>query len=631
MPKAQSLPVGAILDSGQLQYKIERVLGAGSYGITYLATAQIRIANVTSRVKFAIKELFLESCFRDADGATIRVTNQERVSFDEAKADFLNEARRLVRLCNLTPYIVNVNESFEANGTAYFVMEYLDGGIVGKMDEPQALELIAKVARGLGIIHDSGLLHLDIKPDNVILTRDERGNAIPVIIDFGIAKHFDADGKPTSRIDAKGATKGYAPMEQYSGIATFSPKYDVYALGALLLYMLSGKNPPDAFDLGTNRNLLNTAIPPEVTERTRRAILHAMSPSAFERTPDTATFLSELGIDAAAAVGGSDLPPVPPVSVGNAVNSADPAPKAGASQGPKKSTRATDPIQSSPVIPHPAPAGRKNSKSKILLASIAGAIVAVAAVCAIFFLNNDSDDKRMLPVADKNAPLVMKVRGVKFKMIPVEGGTFSMGASGASAYSDESPVHEVTVSDFLIGETEVTQELWSTLVSTNPSHFGGFSHPVDNVSWHDAQVFIDALNRETGMRFRLPTEAEWEFAARGGNKSMGSVYSGSDNFDVAGWTSANSRNTTHPVKSKDPNELGLYDMTGNVWEWCADYYGKYDASAQIDPVGPATGSEKVARGGSWFNEAGMARPTNRGSNKPLVRATRIGFRLALDR
>lgn len=623
MPKSQSLPIGTILDSGKLHYKIERVLGAGSYGITYLATSQIKIANVTSRVKFAIKELFLESCFRDGDGTTIRITDQERISFDEARTDFLNEAHRLVQLCNLTPYIVNVNESFEANGTAYFVMEYLDGGTVGKMAEPEALELIAKVAEGLGIIHNSGLLHLDIKPDNVILTRGEGGEDIPVIIDFGIAKHFDADGKPTSRIDAKGATKGYAPMEQYSGITTFSPKYDVYALGALLLYMLSGKNPPDAFEIGTNRNQLNAAIPPEVSDRTRRAIAHAMSPSAFERTPDTATFLSELGFADRVASGGSNLPPLPPADTDKSLKYSS------STSMSNINARPTDPIQSKLTIPQPV--APNNKKSKILIASIAGAIVAVAAICAMFFLNNNSDEKRMLPATDKNAPIVMKVRGVKFKMIPVEGGTFSMGASGGSAYSDESPVHEVTVSDFLIGETEVTQELWSTLVSTNPSYFGGFSHPVENVSWQDAQVFIEALNRETGMRFRLPTEAEWEFAARGGNKSAGNLYSGSDNFDFVGWTSVNSHNTTHPVKSKDPNELGLYDMTGNVWEWCADYYGKYDAASQENPSGPATGSEKIARGGSWFNEARMARPTNRGSNKSTIRANRIGFRLALDR
>lgn len=623
MPKAQSLPVGTLLDSGQFQYKIERVLGAGSYGITYLASAQIKIANVTSRVRFAIKELFLDSCFRDERNSTVRVTDHDKTYFEEAKADFLNEARRLVALCKHTPYIVNVNESFEANGTAYFVMEYLEGGPVGRMPEAEALKMIAKVAAGLQVIHKAGLLHLDIKPDNVILACDNYGNPQPVIIDFGIAKHFDSDGKPTSRIDAKGATKGYAPMEQYSGIANFSPKYDVYALGALLFYMLTGQNPPDAFELGTNRSMLAAALPPDVSERTKSAILHAMSPSAFERTPDTATFLAELGCGVATpasqpAVVSSSSQPMPHVKTNSAAEVLLPY---------QAAPTATEPIHANQMPDYPS-AG--NNRKKLVIMGAVACVAVIAVVLLLLNRNNDAE-RPVLPVEDRNAPLTFDVRGIKFKMIPVEGGQFMMGAKGGSAYSDESPIHEVTISDFMIAETEVTQALWSTLVSTNPSYFGGSDHPVDNVSWQDAQVFIDALNRETGENFRLPTEAEWEYAAKGGNLSRGYVYSGSDNAHDVGWTSTDSRNTTHSVKSKAPNELGLYDMTGNVWEWCSDIYGRYDDLNQIDPTGPAGGAERVARGGSWNNDDRMARTTNRGQNKPTARANRIGFRLALDR
>ena len=186
------------------------------------------------------------------------------------------------------------------------------------------------------------------------------------------------------------------------------------------------------------------------------------------------------------------------------------------------------------------------------------------------------------------------VNGVTFKMVKVDGGTFNMGGTNNP---DESPVHQVTLSTFNIGQTEVTQELWDAVMGSNPSQHVGSNLPVEYVSWNECQEFITKLNAMTGRNFRLPTEAEWEYAARGGANSQGYNYSGSNTLDDVAWYYGNSDNTPHEVATKAPNELGIYDMSGNAWEWCLDWYGDYSASAQTNPLGPDTGTERILRGG----------------------------------
>ena len=224
------------------------------------------------------------------------------------------------------------------------------------------------------------------------------------------------------------------------------------------------------------------------------------------------------------------------------------------------------------------------------------------------------------------------VNGVSFDMIMVEGGTFTMGATseqGNDAESDEKPTHLVTLSDYYIGETEVTQALWQAVMGNNPSSFKGNSNPVECVSWNDCQEFIRKLNSLTGRTFRLPTEAEWEFAARGGNNSKGYKYSGSKNINGVAWYKNNSGSKTHAVKTKSPNELGLYDMTGNVWELCQDWYGSYSSNAQTNPKGPSSGSGRVLRGGSWGGDARYCRVSDRGSTSPGDGGFHYGLRLVL--
>ena len=226
---------------------------------------------------------------------------------------------------------------------------------------------------------------------------------------------------------------------------------------------------------------------------------------------------------------------------------------------------------------------------------------------------------------------------INFKMIKVEAGTFQMGSD--SGESDEKPVHQVTLTkDYFIGETEVTQGLWYAVMGQSPtsdgfkwssSHGLGDSYPAYYISYEDCQKFLTKLNQLTGLQFRFPTEAEWEFAAKGGKKSQGYTYAGSNTIRDVAWYTDNSGGKTHEVKTKKANELGLYDMSGNVWEWCADSYSSYNNGAQTDPTGPTSGSNRVFRGGCWPDAAGNSRVANRAYNSPSYRSYTMGFRLAL--
>jgi formylglycine-generating enzyme required for sulfatase activity len=226
------------------------------------------------------------------------------------------------------------------------------------------------------------------------------------------------------------------------------------------------------------------------------------------------------------------------------------------------------------------------------------------------------------------------VDGVTFTMVAVQGGTFTMGATseqGSDAYSDEKPAHRVTLSNYYIGQTEVTQALWQAVMGSNPSKWKGSNLPVEQVSWNDCQQFITKLNQLTGRKFRLPTEAEWEYAARGGNKSRGYKYAGSNDICSVAWYSDNSGKKTHPVGQKQANELGIYDMSGNVLELCQDWYDKgyYSKSPSNNPCNNISYSNRVGRGGGWGRDAWCCRVAARYSYAPFGSYDFLGLRLAL--
>ncbi|MBV5313656.1 MAG: formylglycine-generating enzyme family protein [Prolixibacteraceae bacterium] len=215
---------------------------------------------------------------------------------------------------------------------------------------------------------------------------------------------------------------------------------------------------------------------------------------------------------------------------------------------------------------------------------------------------------------------------VEYGMVLVEGGTYQMGST--SGETDERP-HQVALSSFYLCKTEVTQAQWVAIMGSNPSYFKGDNLPVEQVSWNDVQTFIQKLNQQTGMNYRLPTEGEWEFAAHPPTLTGSATeYSGRNNIGNVAWYIDNSDKKTHPVGQKMPNKLGLYDMSGNVWEWCSDWYGAYISEPQTNPTGPKTGTYRVIRGGGWYDSADHCSPANRGGDRPGGGGNVIGFRLA---
>ncbi len=294
-----TLPAGTVLHSPVRDYTVLSVLGQGGFGITYKVSSRIEVGNIKVRTVFAVKEFFMkEACERDSANKMVYSTPVSGTVEDGLKG-FIKEARRLNEVCKGNRNIVDVNEVFEANGTAYFVMEYLDGGDLRQLvqdgkgiAEDKALDIILPIARALQYIHGKKLLHLDIKPDNIVMRHTPEYGDEPVLIDFGVSVHFDARGHLTTLHNSVGVSEGYSPIEQYAMITKFTPYSDVYSLAATLLFLLTGTNPASAYEV--NDAYLERAIPANVSLATRAAIMHAMKKLREERTQTMAQFIDEL-------------------------------------------------------------------------------------------------------------------------------------------------------------------------------------------------------------------------------------------------------------------------------------------------------------------------------------------------
>ena len=258
----------------------------------------------------------------------------------------------------------------------------------------------------------------------------------------------------------------------------------------------------------------------------------------------------------------------------------------------------------------------------------------VQAVASMESPSTSSASTNIVDSSESGSVITIPVKnGINIEMVKVEAGSFNMGATPEmeNPKEDEKPVHLVTLTNnYYIGKYEVTQALWKIVMGSNPSNFKGDNLPIEKVSWNNCQKFISKLNKLTGKSFRLPSEAEWEYAARGGNKSRGYQYSGSNTIGDVAWYYGNSSSMTHAVGTKQPNELGLYDMTGNVWEWCQDWFGGYSSSPQTNPTGAVSGSIRVYRGGGWYHSAGDCRTSFRLVGAPGFRSDGLGLRLVLS-
>ena len=616
------LKIGSTLQNGK--YKITGVLGQGGFGITYEG-----IQTGLGR-KVAIKEFFMKDfCEREDSSSQVSIvgTAGNRSMVHSFKEKFLREARMIAALEDV-PHVVRIYDIFEENGTAYYVMKFLEGGSLasrvkaeGPLSEVRAVACLSKMAEALEHLHAQKIMHLDIKPANVML----HGEDI-TLIDFGVSKHYDETGNATTATPVA-RSKGYAPIEQYrqGGIQAFSPETDIYGLGATAWFMLMGHTPPEATELLTQ----SLPRPAGISDAIWNAISCAMRPAKDDRPHSVKAFMELLNRKEQS---------------GTLDEADDPTNIDAGSFSTQESHAATDAFKASAgqqAESISAPSVTTEPLRSSLLRKLRFPLVFCVALFVGYLIYNFASREEDSPVVTPNSVATQSngnsasnngtftVNGVTFKMVRVEGGTFQMGSSDSEADSDEQPVHSVTLSGYNIGETEVTQALWEAVMGNNPSYFKGANLPVEKVSWNDCQDFIRELNRLTGKTFRLPTEAEWEFAARGGNSSKGYKYSGSDNIGDVAWYSSNSSRQTHEVATKQPNELGLYDMSGNVREWCQDWYGSYSSGSQTNPKGAASGSYSVHRGGSWCDNAGYCRVAYRRRRTLAFRYDYLGLRLAL--
>ncbi len=559
-----ALPRGAVLYSKSNSYVIQKALGQGSFGITYLAKMKVSGALGSLDMYVAVKEFFMRDINGRNPDSTVTSGSQGGLC-GKYRKKFAREAQNLGKMSYKG--IIKVLEFFEANDTVYYSMEYVSGGSLddcikrkGCLSESETLSISRKVLDALSYMHSKHMLHLDLKPSNIMMDGDQ-----PKLIDFGLSKQYDDSGNPESSTTVGNGTEGYAPLEQstYHGQSSKSGvlpvTMDFYAFGATMFKMLTGKKPSNANDI------FNDGFPIDklrsVSEGMQQVIMSLMQSKVKDR-PQTDEAVRRL-LDGLSNGGDND----------------------------EEWTRF------------------ENEKE--------------------IFVELESEYE------PEPTAYSCKVNGVSFDMIMVEGGTFTMGATseqGSDAYRDEKPTHKVTLSSFMIGKYEVTQALWRAVMGGNPSYFKGDNLPVEEVSWNDCQTFIKKLNSLTGKNFRLPTEAEWEYAARGGNKSRGYKYAGGDNIDDVAWYYGNSGNKTHAVGTKQPNELGLYDMSGNVYEWCSDRKGSYRSTSQTNPTGATSvffHFTRVNRGGCWSSSAGRCRVSYRGLNAPDYSDYLLGLRLAL--
>ena len=611
MSEENALSAGTILRSGRNVYTIKRVIGAGGFGITYCAGTKLRAGNLEFDVEVAIKEFFMAAdCMRDDSTSAMICSKpaQERVS--QARKDFLGEARRLNAISSAHPNIVRVNEVFEANNTAYYVMEYLEGQSLadyvasrgGRLSQEETLSIMMPVVDAVAFLHGERITHLDIKPANIMLAVDgSTGTRRPVLIDFGLSKHYDEKGQPTSTVNIHGFSDGYAPPEQYGGIDSFSPAADVYSLSATILYCLTGRRLPKS--LSVDQEQIEAEIPAALSADLRAALRGGLQLNARRRTTDAIALRAALMGKTKTAAAPQEATRTMPYDV--------------TQTSPRKEALIDRTPPRAPKPPQKA-AGKRPWTMVVAIAAFA----IMTAIAAIFIFRDKGNGDSP---ANWESPVRVEASLPEIEMVEVECGTYNIGT-----YDWEKPIHSVTVSSFSIGKYEVTQKLWKAVMGTNPSYFKGDNLPVENVSWYQVQEFIRKLNAKTGKHYRLPTEAEWEFAARGGNRSRGYIYSGSNDIGTVAWYDGNSGDKTHPVGTKAPNELGIYDMSGNVLEWCQDWYASnyYSKSPSTNPKGPTTGSNRVVRGGGWYGNAGRCRVSCRLNFTPGAYYGGLGFRLA---
>ena len=569
-PTYKELQPGTILCGGK--YTVEKKIGEGGFGITYKA-----LQGGLNRT-VCIKEYFpAGKCARETHARTVYVQGASENIFEKYRQAFVKEAKMLATLHH--PNIVEVIDVFDENNTSYMVMAFIEGkslqSIVdsrGPLPYPEVVNYIAQVTNAVGYIHDRHILHRDIKPDNIMITADYKA----ILIDFGSAREFEQD---KTQVHTSMLTHGYAPTEQYTANSRKGSYTDIYAIGATMYFVLTGHVPLEAAARLTEPMAAPKDLAPDIPDEANRTILKAMQLKAENRHQTVQEFMDDL-------------------------------------RNIKPSVLVDETI-----------GGTTSYKKLWQVLAVAGCIIIILVGYLIF------RPKKVIEVEKgKIEYKTYDFTGMNaYPMIKVEGGTFVMGTNDSD--EDDCTPHNVTISDYYIGQFEVSQGLWTKIMDSNPSAYqpveGRDSLPVENVSFDDVQLFISRLNAKTGKNFSLPTEAQWEYAARGGKNSKNTPYAGSK-YPNAIWY-----DKEKPFKiqfDSSVNELGIYQMSGNVAEWCIDYYNAdfYESSQNSkNPVNTKSDKYHVIRGGS-FNDNDIKYITAYYRDADDSARPYVGFRLVIN-
>ena len=552
----------------------------------------------------------------------VKVLHHHLARSEERVERFWRGARAMANLSHVEGIVSIIATDLELAGTPCFVMEYVPGGDLtaacraGRVKPERALDILQKLCEAVAHAHEHGLVHRDIKPDNVLL--DASGQ--PKLTDFDLVQAAGTSG----------ATKGgmgsvlFCAREQMTDASTVDVRADVFSLGMVGVYMLAGQRAVESvyFDAASMGKFVADAQLAQVLEE-------ACVAAVEQRTASVLLLLQRLrGLGAQALETSSHR--CPDVEGNGAAADGD---LEAQPQHTVQEQRVDEKVDV-PAIPPRSEYTRRRWLQT--LASVAGGSIVVGAVVVGLPGEGQTCARHNLGALGWASEVGCDTYGswasitvgdvaVRFRYIAP--GNFMMGSpEGESGrYADEDQ-HQVTLTKgYWLGETEVTQSLWASVTGERPSHFEGDNLPVEKVSWNDVQEFVASLNREKpGLEVRLPTEAEWEYACRAG--TIEARYSAK--LDDIAWYEENSANSTRPVGLKQPNAWGLYDMLGNVLEWCSDRWQDDLSADEVDPSGPTEGRNRVIRGGSWSDYARSARAAFRILSEPENRSSFLGLRLA---
>ncbi|MCH7958815.1 MAG: SUMF1/EgtB/PvdO family nonheme iron enzyme [Candidatus Hydrogenedentes bacterium] len=582
-------------------YHVMGVLGKGGMGIVFKAR------DLSLRREVALKFL------------------PESLSSDEDIVKrFAREARAAARLNH--PNIVTIYGVGRFEDTFYIAMEYVEGMALdaliakkGKVDVRRAVEIARDAAEALAEAHAHGIVHRDIKPQNIMLTKTGRVK----VMDFGLARANYENTQLTSSGTSMG-TPHYMAPEQWMD-SKVDGRADIFSLGVTLYEMISGKAPFNASTpLAIMRKIVDEPTPSlcgvdgeipslvsDVAEKMMAKDPDNRYGSAKEVADDLSSFLDSLAKPSAAEAAFS--------APGTNLTLERLDKEETQRRGQKRLATGPSVTAEQPANVQPPEDGEPKPARVKTIYWLGGGVVASIALVAVVFmrLGGGGTYAHFFPETDFE------------RIFP---GTFEMGSPPTEAGRDaDESLHRVSLTrGFWISRYEVTQAQWEGVMGFNPSSILGEDLPVEQVSWEDVQNFIEKINEADGTTYRLPTESEWEYAARAGSSSAYGFNVNTGYLAEYAWYVDNSQRQTHPVGTKRPNAWGLYDMSGNVLEWCQDRVDAYPYGSVVDPKGPETGNLRIGRGGSWYSPEKACRAADRSAAEPANRGPDLGFRLCHD-